>query len=226
MESHGFFRRPGSLHIHVDGVHEIFTMAPLLENLRAMGFPSRAHRVLDWVQGKERSLMPEVYEQHTPVFNGKEEFNFFSTTLLHTRDDISRVLPFLQAQLRNFPGTILEYEQVIGEMDTKGNWRKAEANGKDAAEDAPHIEIHHAIDIGADEKPRGVLPELETLEQLPFPVGGWFRFKKGDTAAYRSNSFSTPSQYQDRVEREREALLRLEIPVRTLVEKVLGIWKI
>ena len=234
--SPGFFNGLGVLHVHVDGAEDQSVILRILQELERRGNPSKINVVDRFVAGPQRKSLPTIYQAHTPALAGREEFEFFSTTLLKDRSDAVNVVNFLGHALGRSPGVVIEVEQPVMWLGPKA-WRDYPKSlwvpQIEAAEVglAPgpslRFEIHHGFDLPKE----GVQYPLEFLGEFCsrhfVEFGGWFVFEKPAAWAYRSNSFSEEGVIEQ-VEREQEVLnlfLQGRCRCRTLVEKILGIWK-
>lgn len=231
----------GSVHLHVDGVGD---KSSLMSALEATGLRSKVHEVLQHLPGMQRQSLPQLYAVHTTGFGDQEKFNSFSTTGLPDLERIDQILASIQKAVRHDGGVVLELERVIAKVDSDGQWAtpsvlddervRIQGLDRDVIDDYP-IEIHHGLDI-LDENfiPDRDLPLDQLLQATSheLDLGGWFLFQKENgTWAYRSNSFSTPREYREKVNHEYAYLralcaqARMPFKNKTLVERVLGIWK-
>lgn len=241
----GDFNRLGSLHVHVDGFPDPNKLTELVKKLEEQGFPGKVHRVMNFIEGPQRVELSETYEVHTTGFPGREDFASFSTTLLKSREDVRKVLDLLFQEVPKGIGVVLELEQVYAHVTQDGQWEEVDLesilNLKSNETPLPvrptfPIEVHHMIDAphSNNENPvllKNLLKNKKGGKEIPY--GGWFLFKKEDALAYRSNSFSKIEgvrekvllEYQRLVEHESIKEMRQPI-VRTLVERVLGVWRV
>lgn len=236
----GIFSKIGCIHAHIDGADSPEQVRDIVEELEKRGNPGTLDYVVLSVVGPQRAEEPETYGAHTPVMDGEEAFDFFSSTQIHSRQDALAVLDAITTMLAGTKGAIVEIEQNVGWLDEKG-WQVVlpadqleiihSAEARLAPKDTMRYEIHHAIEIP---KSWGVL-NLSALARFcrrhQMVFGGWFVFDDGDRWGYWSNAFSNETNIQQLVEREQSILSAFLVAARldevkpvTLVERVLGIW--
>jgi hypothetical protein len=210
----GYFRRPGGIHVHIDGARSAEQVIELLRDLDKPGLdgsavPGKFNSILRFSAGPQRQdrAFAETYRYHTPGSGQTEEFDSFSTMLLagggtlgaEALDALGRVLDFISSQ----PEAVVELERVIGVLELDGTWNEASPPriADPGAVDTGHLarykrlmtspfEIHHSIDF-PDRDPStdgGPEPSIDDLPVWP-NLGGWFLFEKGDGWSYRSSEF-------------------------------------
>jgi hypothetical protein len=211
----GFFRRPGDIHVHVDGADRV---AELIELLREFDggaaapahFPGKLDHVLSFSSGPQRDdwAFVETYRGHTPGRADCEVFGSFSTIRLASGVELGAEAIAVVRQLLEFvsdqPGAVVELERVCGVLEAGGVWNDANppliADPGELSSAALRtfqrratspIEIHHSIDI-----PKGAetseFDPVVTIGQLPtWPnLGGWFLFDHGESWSFRSSEFA------------------------------------
>lgn len=233
----GFFSRTGNLHMHVDGGEHADDVLQIFKHLEQMGAAGKLHVIADSVAGPQRALLPETYASHTP-----EEFNYFATVSLGSREKAVSTLRQMLPALTQYRGLVVEVERVIrtSHFDTL-LWEismvspearesiTVEEVGVPPSSTLPY-EIHHGFELPVD-KPLPLIDLLQDTTALGVMVGGWFCFKRADVLRYRSNSFSEGLVPGDPIGKERQALAYYlqskgyDCGVRTVVEEVLGIWR-
>ncbi len=237
----GFFSRIGTVHLHVDGAHDFALARQAVQTLEAGGAPGKLTRITKFIAGPQRTEQPEVYGAHSPGTVG-EEFEYFSTTLIRDRAEAVSATRQVLPMIAESPGTIVELERVIATIDTDGRWERLAEKGLEpvdghevgfATATRLPIEIHHAIDAGSNTPAPLTLKDLlELSRRCSMNVGGWFLFEKPGQCSYRSNEFSESQDVRQYVELQHAALTAAlrgrgaNCTVRTLVEQVLGVWKI
>lgn len=239
---HGALNKIGLPHIHIDGARDEELVFGVVKELEACGNLGKFNQIADSVAGGQRSVLPEVYESHTPAIDGEETLDFFSSNLLKDRADALTAVNGIAAKIQNTPGAIIEVEQTIGRYDARGwDWIKegeeitpinqAEVDGK--LEETWPYEIHHGFNVPKQsvELPINLEQLKNDCESSGIVIGGWFVFDRENEWAYRSNSFSQAVDVKAVVEKEQSALNAIlttygqEVSVKTFVERVLGIWK-
>ena len=237
----GLFNALGAVHIHIDGSQKESLIIRLLKKLAEKQCASKINYVQGFIAGPQRRELPEVYESHTPAIEGKEALDFFSTTMVVTRFKAISTVNYLVSQLKEIVGTIIEVEQVVGMMNDEGykelppNEFYVNIDSSDVAmfpQPSLFYEIHHGFDLPRTEELPISLPKLlEFCVANDIAIGGWFVFDKGDKWAYRSNSFSDDPNVGEQVQREYGILQKfledskLSFTLRTMLERILGIWK-
>ncbi len=240
----GTFNQLGTLHVHVDGLEETALLTGLVKKLESEGFPGKIHRVLESIEGPQRLTEP-TYNVHTTGFPGRENFTSFSTSLLSCRADVRKLITLLLREIPKNLGIVVELEQVCAQVKSDGAWEEQDLEnildlGLDEVPLQPRptlpIEIHHMVDVPLQAGQDAIhLDSLLTdkADQAPIPYGGWFLFEKSGLLAYRSNSFSNTQGVQKKVLREYERLIEHESIIRvkdarlrTIVERVLGAWRV
>ncbi len=233
----GFFNELNTIHMHIDG-KELGLVVEHLRRLEARSTRSKINYVERFIAGPQRQKLPEIYESHTPELAGEEAFEFFSTSHLKDRQDTIQIVNLTGEVLVSAPSTIIEVEQTVAWLGPRG-WKSLPESSYVEAIQASEVrltprpslefEIHHGFDL-----PRGgpqiELEELaEFCEKYHIEFGGWFVFLDELKSKYRSNSFCRAGAHKQS-ETEQSALnfflaKKAFGPSRTLVEKILGIWK-
>jgi hypothetical protein len=184
---------------------------------------------------------PDTYASHTPGTDDIEELEYFSTSAVASREEAVHIMKDMLPALSDHRGVVLELERIIAIVDN-GKWTETTIDSVPAIREdevgyrkSPTlpIEIHHAFDVLAKDKPLRLEELLQKTGQMGIRVGGWFNFAKEGEWSYRSNAFVHKAHLKDYVMREHGALSEFvkmhKIPVTrtwTLVEQVLGIWRI
>lgn len=232
----GHFSQVGRLHIHVDGGGDTGLVVAALS---ALGL-GKLNVVTDALAGPQREEFPTTYASHTPVVEGQEVLEYFSTSHLASRDQaiyaLNRVLPLLA----NRPAIVVEVEHVIAKIDSYGRWSTVPIDrvlpiesvevGFECAPTLP-FEIHHAVDISSGSPSLTLRQLLQETTELGVRVGGWFSFTKENVCAYRSNAFSTANDFEGYARTTHELLdqyLRhrgVDYQLWTLIERVIGVWR-
>jgi len=235
----GFLNTLGRLHIHVDSFSDEDITTAIVRELELRGNPGKINRIYDFIAGHQRELLPAIYKAHTPTTEQQEALDFFSTTLVHSRDNAIEVVNFIGKELRGTSGAIVELEQVVGWLEA-GKWQWLDTalhisniEGTEV-EFVPQLswpfEVHHGFDLAKTVPLVSLTRLLRFCRQSKVVVGGWFIFDKGDRWACRSNAFRKSPGLHQSVQNEQQAISRFlqeegyKIHVRTLVEKVIGIW--
>ncbi len=234
----------GTAHIHIDGARNEQLIIDIVKRLEKDGHLGKINIVYDFIAGKQREILPETYQSHTPVLEEKEALDFFSSNIVSDRNDAIKCINLINTMLEGITGTIIEMEQVVGWYDRNG-WKilpheKHITSIFDSEVDvspSPSLdfEVHHGFDLPKVGKPDVSLPLLlKYCEEKGCEFGGWFVFEKPDAWGYRSNSFYGSStngeSLIDVVEREQDIIMsylaeeNIICSPRTLIEKVIGIW--
>lgn len=237
----GYFRQPGSIHLHVDGGVQY---EPVRQTLSTYG--GKIQKILHVASGPQRSQLPEVYRGHTPGSLEQEAFEFFSTTPITSQDQAVKAVMAIYPQLVHHPNIIIELERVVlaGSSISK-NWKEVNLNTVQplTVEEVPYlqaqtlpIEIHHGINISKCTErampPLHLSSLLSISKEVGLEVGGWFLFEKENKWAFRSNEFTERDGYQLRAKNQHDALrgvlqkLGLEYELWTIAEQVLGLWRV
>ena len=205
----------GAIHIHVDGGKNEAVVRSLLDDLNSKGYPTKMQHVLEAVAGPQRVLLPEVYGSHTPGEEGEKRFEFFSTTLVRSRDEAIAVIRDILPRIHGTSGIVLEAEQVISLVRSENEEvqigmltkmrtvrvilrqeaqiaviKTEEVDGYSAAPTWP-FEVHHRFDVPKYQSQHPIPLEslLQFSEKNGFCVGGWFVFDDLGGWGYRSNEF-------------------------------------
>ncbi len=237
----GALNKIGLPHVHIDGARNVDLVLGIVQELEAKGDLGKLNHVIASVAGRQRKELPEVYESHTPVIEGQEALDFFSSNIVQDRNDAIQAVNLIGQKIRNTPGCIVELDQVVGWYGSQG-WQWIESADEiepikpDEVDFQPQptwpYELHHGFNLPKDSEALPVPLEklLEDCEKAGITLGGWFVFDKGNEWAYRSNSFSQSTNVRKVVEQEQANLNSIlvaygkDIKARTLVERVLGIW--
>lgn len=237
----GALNRIGLPHVHIDGARDQALVLEIVKELEAKGDLGKFNLVIQSVAGKQRAELPEVYESHTPMLEGQEALDFFSSNIVQDRNDAIQCVNLIGEKIKNIPGCIVELEQVVGWYGPKG-WEWIESGDEMEPINPEEVdfkpqptwsyELHHGFNLPKDsDKPPVELVVLrDDCEKAGITLGGWFVFDKGKEWAYRSNSFSESADIRTVVEQEQASLNVIlaqygkDTKARTLVERVLGIW--
>lgn len=237
----------GSYHLHIDGSEHI-NYDLVNTKLMSRDFKEvKEEKIRNSIPGPQRARKPEVYEVHTPEEHNNENFKRLITAEKKDGSISDEDIFELSDLLSNYPGTVIEVEQIVGLMSKEGEWiydnltnnfieiPQSNTIGADC------FEVHHQIDIPRKNKFSDIDPlSLEDLLQLSVKtglnVGGWFLFDKDERWSYRSNSFLPLKTQEHEFLRQyhlfnksiREYLepRSLEVSHRMLVERIIRIWKI
>jgi hypothetical protein len=244
----GAFNSVGICHVHIDGARDQELVLEIVKRLEAQGNLGKLNHVYDFVAGSQRDLEPETYGAHTPQQDDKEALDFFSTNLVKDRTDAVKVANLIMEAVDKIPGVIVELEQAVGWL-AHHKWvkpygyqiipgREMEPVKDEEVSFQPaktmKLEVHHGFDISGANPPVSLPKLLRYCESEGVVIGGWFLFqKKPRLWAYRSNSFTNQSLSEAcevaELERQKiDAFLESErrmVTPRTLLEKVVGIWK-
>ncbi len=236
----------GRMHLHIDGARSYPRVLEVVQALEKRGNPGRFDEVLSSVSGPQRGLLPETYESHTPTIDGKEAFDFFSTSLMKDRADAINAVNVVSHMLSDADGAIVELEQVVGLIDPAGRERwipeKRHARpilpGEASPVPSPSLkfEVHHGFEVSG-ELARKISLEIlrDRCTKAGIMFGGWFVFENEGKQSFWSNAFTdtTGDTLQTFVSRERALLKGLlrdigleKISLQTLVERVVGIWHV
>jgi hypothetical protein len=236
----GELRQLGTIHMHVDGGGKSDLVLEVVKSLEKRGSKGKLSVIARSVPGPQREKHPEVYKIHTPGIDDEESLEYFSTSGIADRNDAIECIKLILPRLTEHPGAVLEVECVIGAI-TDGKWSGAKGvppiRGEEVRFDkSPTLpfEIHHAFDVPMEAGPPLDLDKLlADVTELGIPVGGWFAFLKNEKEwSYRSNAFVERVYLEEYVMAEyrklAEYLKERNILARqwTIVEEVLGIWKI
>lgn len=239
--AHEFFSQPGTLHLHVDGGDDPHLALNIVLQLERQSCPGKVNRVVNSIAGPQRASLPETYESHTPSTDGVEQFEYFATTWLPNRQKAVEVLRNIIPTLESHHGVVIEVERVIARIDQAGVWHAMKGTERIPPIEAQDVnwevsstlpfEIHHGFDLPLDSNI--ALPDLlKETTSLGVVVGGWFSFARRGRLSFRSNSFSHADGLREMVLREHKALSEylqqrgFSCPLRTVVEEVLGVWRI
>lgn len=233
-----YFSRVGNVHMHVDGGVNAGLVRDVLRSGEVNGELGKMSTVIRSVAGPQRDELPDTYASHTPGAADAEQFDYFATIHLgHHREAVRRVHEVV-SRLANTREVVIEVEQVVARMDDRAplSWLPTPHEDSISSDEVGYerdatlpFEIHHGFDL-----PVGARLSVESLlqetTQLGVTVGGWFVFAREDRLSYRSNSFCDSSvgavvtNEHDRI-RQFLSEMRLECPLRSVVEKVLGVWR-
>src|SRR3954452_19726667 len=106
----------GSIHVHIDGGEDKELAKHSARFIDPNFSRSEIARIIQFVDGPQRTDHRELYAEHTPIKGGKESLQFFSTTVLYegdsdpsdcelaeVEDKVRLVLGKISAQLRATP---------------------------------------------------------------------------------------------------------------------------
>ena len=231
-----------ALHLHVDGGEHIDMVTALLDDLKSLGMSGKLHTITEIIAGSQRQELPSTYSSHTPGTSDCEQFEFFSTIGLADRDMALSTLKHILPRLEGNPGIVVEVEHVVANIDRLGIWQGIDLK---SVEEIPSesvglrrlpklpFEIHHCIDIyDAGPNPLNIRDLMTDTKRLGISLGGWFAFEKEGRASYRSNAFTNAPNLKQNVFTQYELLSTylvstgMNVTLRTIVEHVLGVWKI
>lgn len=238
--SSGSYRQLGAIHLHVDGGQQ----RQLVERIvSAYGSThggkygslhgGKLHHVLCAIAGPQRQYLPEVYASHTPGASGTEQFAFFLTIPLASREEAIDAVRRIYPTILPYPDIVIELERVVMTSNTthaleatcwegypfdSASHRTSRLTPAEVPFQQAHtlpIEIHHGINIPkgvpqdgkiADHPPLELAQLLDASQKLGMQVGGWFLFDKGSAWAYRSNEFTTTDDYREKIMKQNERL--------------------
>jgi hypothetical protein len=212
---------------------------PFLEEAKESGVPAKLTKITRAVAGPQRSELRETYESHTPGAATHEDFEYFATIGLADRcnavSTLSRILPVVMA----IPHFVIEVERVIAVTEGDRPWSSVSQLetpltfkdvGYGPAPTLP-LEIHHGFDtLGDSADGLSVDQILSDVTQAGISVGGWFVFDRVGELCFRSNAFTTRSNYLAKAARQHEMLTdylkrrQIACILWTTVEQILGIW--
>ena len=232
-----YFRRPGSIHLHVDGGTHY---EPVRQTLATYG--GKLQKVLQVIGGPQRAKLPDVYRGHTPGSLGQENFEFFSTTPIASQSQAAEIINTIYPQLYTYPGIIIELERIVL-AGSNERWEEVPIDSMmPLSIEVPYqqvytleIEIHHGLNIPKREErvpPLALSSLLSISQDAGLHVGGWFLFEKENKWAFRSNEFTTSDRYRQLACSQHQALhkalqkLGVEYELWTIAEQVLGLWRI
>ena len=241
----GLFGSLATTHIHIDGAPFDGTKR-IVQWFDSYGIRGKVDQVLEWVAGPQRKQLPTIYSHHTAGEAEAEDFGCFSTMLLDDKPHrFHYAIQFLLNDAQQFPGVVLEVEEVFAQIDQRGVWQGEDSHFRWLSINPPHfgffkppqeasIEVHHAIDIekmGGDERSPLSLQKMMEAKGDTHELGGLFRFDKEHAHAVRTNSFTYPYNIRNRIEAQYSDLNKYlddvlegrRYRLRTLVERVIGI---
>lgn len=229
----------GLPHIHLDGGRNRDLVERVLGTLSDRGLPTNLHHIVAAAAGPQRTDIPEVYGSHTPG-GEREQFEFFSTTLVANRAAAVEAVRFLIGQVTGQTGLVIEAERQIALLASDGRFyevplRPALAIGEREAGAPPSpswpIEMHHGFDVPMSDEPPFTPTQLVTASpDLGLKVGGWFMFELPGRWGYRSNQFFCSTGWKRALRRQNAALHRFltthleQYELWTSAEQVLGVW--
>lgn len=201
---HGYFRRLGNLHLHVDGGGEPGLIMKILKELESDNTMVKLNVISNALAGPQRQILPEVYASHTPRAGSLEKFEYFSTIQVETRDRAIGTLRRALQLIGQRSGIVIELEHVVARIEN-GRWSSIDHDqmvpiesdelGFDLAATLP-FEIHHAVQIMRDHPPLTLAQLHKESIELGLRVGGWFEFIKDKAWAYRSNAFAAAAEVE------------------------------
>lgn len=209
------FSTIGGRHLHLDGARNKFLIFLLVGVLRLFRFPTRFHYVKDFVAGRQREILPVEYQSHTPGV-AEEELSFFTSTLLPDRTKTVKLVRLIYRLLSFLPGTVLEVEQIIAELDAGTKiWRTLHGKADDALTAyelgfPPGVtwqyEVHHGVNLSPGSKV-DLVDLMAYCSDRGMNLGGWFVFLRSNEVALRSNSFTNSHDFVNQVERESDVIV-------------------
>lgn len=236
----GMFSRTGECHLHVDGggAAAAVQIARLLSE--AHGLPAKAAPVVALSSGPQRKETPESYAEHHPAHDADPEADSFASAFLGATPTPATVDAILGTVYEAHPTAILELEQVVLDINWSGVVtvieREAEPvdvgfTGARRITPGCNYEYHHGFNIPKDSAQPDLAELVAELTARDIPFGSIYVFDRGAELAYRTNSFATEPEH-DRLVKERDvcvdvlnALTGAAVPVKTVLERVLGIWQ-
>lgn len=249
----GYFRKLGSVHVHVDAGKSpeiLAVVSDLMTQSTSEGLKCKLNKITRAVEGRQRHDHDHgaSYASHTPGKDDEEDFGLFSTIGFGPQKCISPdLLAVLKRILRSLEGTegvVVESERVNG-IIVDGVWREPTRSLIPTVTDSElgwtrsytsPIEIHHAIDFekaghnvdNAPVTPEQLLPKLESVGIL---LGGMFLFEKEKFWSLRTTQFANYDDYRDLALAHHVRLCKLlketdlTANVWTISEQILGVWK-
>lgn len=234
------FNRVGTRHFHVDA-KDLSKLSEISEKAFShSSFPSRTNLVLALVGGPQRDILPEAYEGHHPATTETPINDSFTSTALqpysHTEaEDI------LNITLSEYSNIILELEEVVMVIDWDGTVYKhfdsidtveyqLEASTAQIMPSVPY-EYHHGFNIPKGQKPVNSDLLISSLSEHGVSVGSLYIFEADGYLAYRTNSFITEPNEGETIINENKIFAKVlsnlgfVLPVRTTLERVVGIWR-
>jgi nucleoside phosphorylase/class 3 adenylate cyclase len=240
----GYFRKPGTLHLHIDGGTELAVIETWAQRFKERDTPTKLTRVVRSIAGPQRRQLRDTYDTHTPGVE-RESLEYFTTSLLDpSKYDIATLVEETLVELKNTRGIVIELERVIAVIpDEPPGTHGPRLQGLNGAirfdtRDTARIEVHFLVDVdriaGARE-PLSLESILEISTRSGIDVGGWFLIERSDVWGYRSNSFASrlpdwEALNTSRLHLHHEIAQQLrrspsDVTVKVIVEESVGVWK-
>ncbi|MBM7494324.1 hypothetical protein JOD64_005546 [Micromonospora luteifusca] len=236
----GMFSRIGTCHMHVDagGFAAAVDIAKMLDAKHPV--PCKAVPVVDLVSGPQRKQSPDAYAEHHPAHDKDPQADSFASVYLGDVARLSLVPAILNDVYFAYPHAIVELEQVSFAITWDGQPKTVQKEHDSVKLDVPgarqivtqvSYEYHHGFNLDRS-APQPDLDQLvEHLAGRDVEFGSIYVFDRGDQLAYRTNCF-TAGGVGDKLIKERQIcaetvaeLTGNETRVKTVLEKVLGIWQ-
>lgn len=219
-----FFRKLGSIHVHVDAgdaEHVVNTLiAEIKPEIEKLGLKFKLNKICRATAGAQRLMedFEQTYQSHTPGESDAEVFDTFATIGGFKENDtisdtLQKVIGDLLVKLGHEEKLVIETERINGIL-IDGKWQEwpdekvpreiptiTEGKAGQTRSFTAPIEIHHAIDFNictVEEKPP-ISPEelLAEMQNSGIQLGGLFLFDKNGTWSFRTSQFT---HYDDYVE--------------------------
>ena len=235
----GLFNRVGTRHLHVDSENVKLLPDIARFSFEHSGFPSRTNRVVELLGGPQREMMPEAYEDHHPATTDEPLRDSFTSTALQDYDH-TLVETLLRDTLRRYEDVTIELEEVVMVVgwDNEISMRFEPIDGidyqlRDVKVSTPHFlkfEYHHGFNLPKSSTRLDGKKLVDDWNSAGVTVGSLYVFDAPDYVAYRTNAFiedpgaGESVAEENRIVREVLASRGMDLPVRTALERVVGIW--
>lgn len=235
-------------------INRVPRITELIQKLEGGGHYGKLNELTAAIKGPQRDdkEFRQTYEAHTPG-DQDEDFAVFSTTNFGPKVTPAAIgiLSDILETMKDAEGTVIEVERIIASIDGDGNWLAAKkaliptiadedimsiSGSRARLPRCPSfpIEIHHAIDFleCGDTPPVRIADLMQQCTDIGLNLGGLFLFKRPNGYSFRSSQFATSYGFENVAREQHGRLRRLATSltgqpgVWTIVEQILGIWKI
>ena len=242
----GIARRVGSVHFHVDlsGETNAETLVTSARSCERHGWPSKVTRVSAAARGPhiDDPIHAGDYAAHTPELNSeKPTFACYLTAVLSKESvgvesawsllaEVRRYFS-LNAQIALPANSVVEVERVCCTIENAAIHVANPQTLSTQHNDSALFEVHHFVEVPLAS---GITfgDWVRECDQAHICVGGWFEFQRFEQRAFRSVRFArsfSPSTILDEtraVSAVASDLRGTGVLARTVVEQVLGMWRI
>mmetsp|Transcript_10084 Transcript_10084/g.11183 ORF Transcript_10084/g.11183 Transcript_10084/m.11183 type:complete len:844 (-) Transcript_10084:132-2663(-) len=244
----GFFRKSGTFHIHINGarVGKVFELVKHFESKHSV--PCKITFLSHTTEGPQRRQKYNTYQSTTPLINGVESFEFFSTLRFSSLAQSRAPLHHILEEIKEEEGLVVQLEEVVAVIEGGDTYSYLVQNISSTSVTANEVgfemaptdpfKIQIAFDLekrtGEVEEPYKMASLIEDCASVNLKIGSASVFEKKGHWAYRAVLYSSKFERE-----EQNMVLSSSVALRaqlantfsglifkywTIVERLYGTW--